>query len=313
MNIVDSLTGRTISRPRRRLLFVCIALASLGGAAGLAAASPAPPSGGSVARAAGEATAAKTASKKTAAKKSGDKKTDGKKTAKKKPAKKKPAKKKPAKKPVPAPVAPAVPSYGIPMVGTFKIAPGAFSTSGGATGSYLRMILAGGTLAGGPFFDNLFSASSDKTYTLINPGTDGGLITGSYQPAPNPPFGGLFNGATADRIMAPQGFEAINFSVSTQPVDPQTGQAVPPPAINDLDGKLDGEVAAVTAEWANNYFNQGTPKPDGSTPGLTEPVTGTYDPTTGAYVLEWASTIVGGPFNRFTGFWHLAGTFQPSS
>jgi hypothetical protein len=311
MNIADSPTGRTISRPLRRLLVVCVALASLGWASGLAAGSPAPASGGSVARDAGEATAAKAESKKST-KKSTGKKTASKKA--KKPAKKKPAKKKPAaKKPVPAPAAPAQPSYGTPMVGTFKIAPGAFSTAPGATGSYLRMVLAGGTIAAGPFFDNLFSASSDKTYTLISPGTDGGLITGSYQPAPSPAFGGLFNGATANRIMAPQGFEAINFSVSTQPVDPQTGQAVPPPGINDLDGKLDGEVAAVTAEWANNYFNQGTPKPDGSTPGLTEPVTGTYDPTTGAYVLQWASTIVGGPFNHFTGYWHLAGTFQPST
>jgi hypothetical protein len=204
-------------------------------------------------------------------------------------------------------------NYGTPLVGTFRIAPGGFSAAGGPTGSYLRMVLAGGTIAAGPYFDNLFSGSSDKTYTLINPGSDGGLTTGSYQPAPSPAFGGLLNSALANRIMAPQAFEAINFSVSTQPVDPQTGQTVPPPGINDLDGKLDGEVAALTAEWANNYFNQGTPKPDGSTPGLTQPVTGTYDATTGAYVLQWASTIVGGPFNHFTGYWHLAGTFQPSS
>jgi hypothetical protein len=235
--------------------------------------------------------------------------------ARKPAAKKKPAKKKPAKKPAPPPVpaAPAPIDYGTPMVGTFKIAPGAFSAAGGPTGSYLRMVLAGGTVAAGPYFDNLFSGSSDKTYTLISPGSDGGLTTGSYQPAPSPAFGGLLNSALANRIMAPQSFEAIDFSVSTQPVDPQTGQAVPPPGINDLDGKLDGEVAAVTAEWANNYFNQGTPKPDGSTPGLTQPVTGTYDATTGAYALEWASTIVGGAFNHFTGYWHLAGTFQPSS
>jgi hypothetical protein len=30
----------------------------------------------------------------------------------------------------------------------------------------------------------------------------------------------------------------------------------------------------------------------------------------GAYVLEGSSQIVGGPFNGFTGIWHLAGTFE---
>jgi hypothetical protein len=303
-----------------------VALVSLGGASpGAAASSTNPPaaapaasprsaSSTSTSTSASTAEAQTAASGRKATRKTSTKKSPAKKKpAKKKPAKKKPAKKKPAKKPAPAPTAPAPANYGTPMVGTFKIAPGGFSAAGGPTGSYLRMVLAGGTIAAGPYFDNLFSGSSDKTYTLISPGTDGGLTTGSYQPAPSPAFGGLLNSALANRIMAPQAFEAINFSVSTQPVDPQTGQAVPPPEINDLDGKLDGEVAAVSAEWANNYFNQGTPKPDGSTPGLTLPVTGSYDATTGAYVLEWASTIVGGPFNHFTGYWHLVGTFQPSS
>ncbi|HEY5198868.1 MAG TPA: hypothetical protein VIJ51_17755 [Solirubrobacteraceae bacterium] len=294
--------------PRRLagLIIVLVALASLGGAPLAATASSPPARAADAAVAEGVAVATQAKSPKSKHKSA----------ARKKPAKKKPAKKKkkPAKrKPSPPVPAPAPVSYGTPLVGTFKIAPGAFSATGGPAGSYLRMVLAGGTIAAGPYFDNLFSGSSDKTYTLITPGSDGGLLTGSYQPAPSPAFGGLLNSALANRIMAPQAFEGINFSVSTQPVDPQTGQAVPPPGINDLDGKLDGEVAAVTAEWANNYFNQGTPKPDGSTPGLTQPVTGTYDAGTGAYVLEWASTIVGGPFNHFTGYWHLAGTFQPSN
>jgi hypothetical protein len=293
--------------PRLVLLLVLVLLAAL-------AASPlqAGASGTDRGAVAGKAKKSKTTSK-PSGKKTAKKPAAGKGKSKGKHGKKKPVKKKPAKK-TPPPAAPApAQTLGTPMVGTFKIAPGAFSASGGATGSYLRMVLAGGTVAAGPYFDNLFSTSSDKTYTLIEPGSDGGLITGSYQPAPNPAFGGLLNSALANRIMAPQAFEGIEFSVSTQPVDPQTGQSVPPPGINDDNGTLDGEVAAVSAEWAGNYFNQGTPKPDGSTPGITTPVTGTYDPTTGAYVLSWASTIVGGPFNHFTGYWHLAGTFQPSS
>ena len=63
------------------------------------------------------------------------------------------------------------------------------------------------------------------------------------------------------------------------------------------------------AEWNRQYFNQGSPKPDGSKPGITSPVTGTFDAKTRAFTLEWTSSIVGGPFNGFTGQWHLEGTY----
>jgi hypothetical protein len=317
MDIRSVVKPRTASSSLLALLLVIgVAVAALGGAPLPASASPSA-GAGPVTHAAvvgskstKKADAGATAEKKVSAKKKSTRKKPAKKK-KKKAKKKRPPKKKPT--PAAAPTPPTPPTYGTPMVGTFKIDPGAFSAATGPTGSYLRMILAGGSLAGGPYFNNLFSGSADTTYTLISPGTDGGLTTGAYQPAPNPAFGGLLNSALANRIMAPQAFEGIAFSMSTDPVDPQSGLAVIPPAINYLNGKLNGEVAAVSAEWSGNYFNQGTPKPDGSTPGITQPVTGTYDPTTGAYVLEWASTIVGGPFNSFAGFWHLAGTFVPSS
>jgi len=32
-----------------------------------------------------------------------------------------------------------------------------------------------------------------------------------------------------------------------------------------------------------------------------------------AFVLQWSSQIVGGPFNGFTGFLNLAGNFNPSA
>jgi hypothetical protein len=38
---------------------------------------------------------------------------------------------------------------------------------------------------------------------------------------------------------------------------------------------------------------------------------GTYDRSIHAYSLEWTSHIDGGPFNGFTGMWHLEGTFEP--
>jgi hypothetical protein len=52
--------------------------------------------------------------------------------------------------------------------------------------------------------------------------------------------------------------------------------------------------------------------PQGAKPGLTAGPTGTYDAATKRYVLEWSSQIVGGPFNNFTGIWHLEGVFEPA-
>ncbi|MEY2397011.1 MAG: hypothetical protein QOJ00_185, partial [Actinomycetota bacterium] len=75
---------------------------------------------------------------------------------------------------------------------------------------------------------------------------------------------------------------------------------------------LSGDLKAWSASWNKQYFNQGAPKPDGSKPGLTTAAHGTYNASTGAFVLEWASTVVGGPFNDFTGTWHLSGVFHPS-
>ena len=51
------------------------------------------------------------------------------------------------------------------------------------------------------------------------------------------------------------------------------------------------------------------PKPGGAKPGLTAAVTGTYNAKTHAFLLSWTSQVVGGPFNGFTGEWHLTGTF----
>src|SRR4051794_36460481 len=49
--------------------------------------------------------------------------------------------------------------------------------------------------------------------------------------------------------------------------------------------------------------------PDGTLPPPTTALAGTYDPSSRKFTLDWKSRIVGGPFNGFTGVWHLAGTF----
>lgn len=198
------------------------------------------------------------------------------------------------------------------LVGTFALDPGVCDAGGLSAGSYLRLVFPDGTAEQGPFFENPDSGCDDTTYTIVGPGADGGLVTGGYQPAPDPSFDAQGNSLAA-AIMQPTPFTAIDFSISTNERDPQTDEAVPTPSIRVRGGELSGELAAVAASWNNEFFNQGSPKPDGSSPGLTAPVSGTYDEASGAFVLEWASQVVGGPFNDFTGIWHLEGTFTPTS
>ena len=73
------------------------------------------------------------------------------------------------------------------LTGVFHLTAG-HAAGSGATGSYFRMINPGGSVKTGPFFTNTYSTSTNKTYTLIKPGTAGGLATGTYQPDPKPPF-----------------------------------------------------------------------------------------------------------------------------
>jgi hypothetical protein len=205
---------------------------------------------------------------------------------------------------VPASAAPS------PLIGTFSITAG--SCSGGtASGTYLRMVLSGGTNAAGPYFSNSDSSCPDNTYTLLSPGSAGGLVTGTYQAAPSPAFDGEGN-ALADQITAPVAFEGVKFATATNPVDPQTGQRTSPPNIEANGTSLSGNLEAFGVSWNNQQFNQGSPKPGGTSPGNTAAVSGTYDPATGAYTLQWSSQVVGGPFNGFSAYWHLTGRFIPT-
>ncbi|HWH31604.1 MAG TPA: hypothetical protein VNU01_02925, partial [Egibacteraceae bacterium] len=205
------------------------------------------------------------------------------------------------------PAAPVSSAAATDLRGTFRITAGA--CAGAVTGSRFRMVQPGGTPASGPFVENADSPCADKTYTPLRPGTDGGLVSGSHQPQPSAPFDGTGNG-TAARIVRPQRFFGVDFAVATNPTDPQSGTDTPAPVIRRDGSTLSGDLRAYAVAWNRQHFNQGAPKPDGSTPGQTTLPSGTIDASTKAYRLEWASTIVGGPFNNFTGLWHLEGTFD---
>lgn len=185
------------------------------------------------------------------------------------------------------------------LVGVLGIDPGVCD-GGDLGGSYFRMVQPGGTVAAGPFVSNPDSSCASLEVTAIRPGTEGGLRLGDYQPQPEPNF--LDDGTSAaGAVIDPQGFFAVRFGISTNPVDPQSGDQVAAPTGTASDGALNVDTSAFVVSWNGQYFTQGSPD-----------ATGTYDEGTGAYALDWTTTVEGGPFNGFTGVWHLAGTFTPA-
>lgn len=225
------------------------------------------------------------------------------------------------------------------LVGLFKLTPGS-AKGDKVTGTWFRMIQVGGTPAKGPYMVNADSPADGGTVTLLTPGSSGGLRTGGYQTQPKQAFAP--DGASrAEAIIRPVKFFGVKFSISTNEVDPQTKAKVAPPAVVDDHGKLTADLSSWAASWNNQNFNQGAPKPVPNTsakapgqkdaqrtwdwvagkwldaapaPTMTgKTATGTYDEKTGHFTLDWTSLIVGGPFNRFTGEWHLEGVFKPSA
>ncbi len=172
------------------------------------------------------------------------------------------------------------------LVGTFTLSPGRYS-HGKASGSYLRM-----TQPDGRPFKNPDSSASDRSYTLLRAGSDGGLVTGRFQGAPRKPFDRKGN-ALAKRIMRPTPFTAINFSAFT------ASKYGPAPSITASGRKLRGQVRAFMASWNKQTFRQGSSR-----------VTGAYNSKTRHYAIKWTSTVKGGPFNGFRGTWHLEGKFR---
>jgi hypothetical protein len=195
------------------------------------------------------------------------------------------------------------------LTGIFKISAGECAGAGITKGSYFRMVQPGGSPGEGPFVTNGDSTCGDKTFTPLKPGADGGLKTGAFQPNPDPAFDKGGN-AVASTLAEPQKWFAVAFALSTNQKDPQTGNDVAAPSLTADGNRLSGDLRAFSAAWNGQFFNQGSPKPDGSTPGNTTAPRGTYDASTKAFSLDWNSQIVGGPFGNFTGSWHLEGVFQ---
>ncbi len=229
-------------------------------------------------------------------------------------------------------------SDGVELVGLFRLTPGAVEGDQ-LTGTYFRMLQPDADIDNGPYMINANSPVEGGQATLLAPGTSGGLRTGGYQSEPSPGFDADGN-SLANAITMPTKWFNVDFSISTNPVDPQTKTEVAPPTVVNDDGQLTADLSSWAASWNGQEFNQGAPKPVSSTgakavgqeeaervydwvaerflesaPEATvtgDGATGTYDPETGAFVLEWTSYIEGGAFNSFTGLWHLEGVFEPA-
>lgn len=231
--------------------------------------------------------------------------------------------------------APSEPETTEQLVGLFRFTAGGFA-DGKPTGTYFKMAIVGGT-ADGPFVNNANSPIDEGRVTALKPGTAGGLRTGAYQSEAKP---GFRNGdSLSGSVITPTKFFDVLFGISTNAVDPQTRAPLPAPSITRTGTTLTADVSAWAASWNNQEFNQGAPKPvprtDAAAAGqeqvgkawdvvsqrwLAQPAAakatgptanGTFDPATRRFTLDWTSHIQGGPFNDFTGVWHLEGVFEP--
>ncbi|HEY1826640.1 MAG TPA: hypothetical protein VGF87_01395 [Acidimicrobiales bacterium] len=224
------------------------------------------------------------------------------------------------------------------LIGLFRLTPGS-ANGDRLDGTWFRMLEPGASSTNGPYMKNANSSADGGQATLLSPGSAGGFRTNAYQPQPTPAFDAGGN-SLAGSITTPTAFFGVQFSISTNKIDLQTKTAVAPPIVVLKNGKLTADLSSWAASWNNQDFNQGAPKPVSSTqakaPGQKQAqeawnffsqkflgaqakatitgtgATGTFNPKTGAFTLQWTSLIVGGPFNSFTGLWHLQGVFQPS-
>ena len=128
----------------------------------------------------------------------------------------------------------------------------------------------------------------NKTYTPIVSGVGGGIRSGVVQKAPSPAFDRHGN-SLANSIITPTNFTGIRFGVVTTVV----------PSFSLSGNTVTGRLRHLYAEWNKQTFRQGNI------------VYGTYNSRTHRYVLTWHTVVHGGPFDGYTGYWRLQGTFSP--
>jgi hypothetical protein len=180
------------------------------------------------------------------------------------------------------------------------------------TGSYLIVISA----ATGKAVPNPASGCRNHDYTLLQPGTEGGIRTGSFQRQPAPAFDSHRN-ARAGLIIRPTRFGRYRFGLATSSRDeqdaPAGAPAYPPPTALVRGNALSVDLRSLVLTY-------------GGAPGATcrsslgagcwelgsLTASGTYDRRSQRFTLQWftgESFVPAGDSLEV----HLEGAFQPAS
>jgi hypothetical protein len=201
---------------------------------------------------------------------------------------------------------------GTSLVGTFRLEPGQCTSATAApTGSYLEVTDA----ADAKEVDNPQSGCANRQFTLLAPGTDGGVVTGRFQPDPTPTFDSHGNSLAAS-IVAPVTFQGTMLGMATNADDEQDGPNGPP-AFGAPEASVRGTALTIDLRSLDVTYdgNPGTTCSTASGVGCwnlgSKSVTGTYQPATHHFSVGW---FVGETFTPAGDSLtvHLEGTFVPS-
>ena len=196
------------------------------------------------------------------------------------------------------------------LVGTFKLTAGSCATTH-ADRDVLPHDLSRREPHGGKFFDNPDSTCTDKSYTLAVPGTAGGFTTGKYQPEPG---AGLLG----------DGKRPVEHDHPTTVVHGHQLQHR-----HESEGSPDRSCRTGADDQGQEREALGTGR---GVERIMEQALLQSGLAQARRHLAWAdraghrdlqlqdprlradvgSAVVGGPFNGFTGYWHLQGKFVPS-
>lgn len=199
------------------------------------------------------------------------------------------------------------------LVGSFRLTPGhCTSVAAKPTGSYLVAVSAAANKA----VRNPKSTCVNRDYTLLRPGTAGGLVTGQFQPQPDPLFDAHRN-SRASAIVEPTWFGPFRLGFATEAQDEQdapTGApAFPTPQATVINGTLNVDLRSLVVSYAGPA--NGT---CATSFGLgcwqlgSKSATGTYDARTRQFVLDWFSGESFTPKGDSIEV-HLTGNFVPAA
>jgi hypothetical protein len=195
--------------------------------------------------------------------------------------------------------------------GLFRIAPGRCAGGHGKpSGSYLIVISAARSRA----VRNPRNRCANHVYTLLRPGTEGGLTTGRFQPEPSPAFDARRN-STATHLIAPVAFGPYLLGFATNSRDeqdaPSGAPAYPAPSAIDENGTLDLDLRSLVMTYAGNAnatcrqsygvgcWNLGS-----------RSAQGTYDAATHHFIIDWLTGEAFVPTGDSIAV-HLEGTLVP--